>query len=117
MAESRLEEATRCPKCGKPGEDRKTLNVGGKNGLPIGTKVHLIYCTTKLCRWYNTCWQVQVRPDGTIPDPKNHTGSRDKIYAGFEGHDDQAKNLIENLKEMERAQQEGHAEIQNPFAR
>lgn len=60
-----FEEAKLCPKCGKPGDDRKQTRSKDSHGKPV--TVHLIYCTTELCRWYNTCWSVQVNADGSIP--------------------------------------------------
>jgi len=115
MADSTFEEASRCPKCSKPGEDRKTVNVGGQNDLPRGTTVHLIYCMNELCPWFDTCWNVQVRPDGSVPAPKNHTGEA-KIYAGFKDHDVRAKELIDYLKAEEQAQTQPGFEIRNPYA-
>lgn len=104
-----MEEAKLCPKCGRTGEDRKTLQV---RGMAKGTTVHLIYCVTELCRWFGTPWQVQVNPDGSVPAPKNHTG-QPKLYANIEGHDDQAKQLIEQLKKNAQAETEPGTEIRN----
>ena len=111
-----FEEAKRCPKCGNPGEDRKTQDVPMSAGLPPKTTVHLIYCVTKLCPWFDTCWSVQVNPDGSIPTPRNHSGEA-KVYAGFETHDRDAKAMIDYLKAQELAQTQPGAELPNPFAR
>lgn len=74
MADSTYEEAKRCPRCGKPGEDRQTTRVKNprEKGVEPGTSVHMIYCTTPVCRWYDTSWAVQVNPDGSVPPPNMH---------------------------------------------
>lgn len=113
MSESRttFEEAKVCPKCAKPGEDRMTKPAG--RDLPLGTTIHMIYCNTELCPWYNTCWMVQVNPDGSIPPPKNHTMSP-KLYSGFEGHNEEAERVLAYVKAEEARQREVGAEIRNP---
>jgi hypothetical protein len=114
MAEATLptfEEAKRCPKCNQPGEDRATRPAPG---LVRGTTLHVIYCVTKLCPWFETSWFVQVNPDGSVPAPKNHSGEP-KIYSGFEGHDEYAEKLLAAAKAMnEASMQEGGGEIRNP---
>lgn len=82
--------------------------------LPRGTMIHLIYCETELCPWYNTCWQVQVNPDGSIPYPKDHRGEP-KLYANIEGHDQLAAQIrdaleLQRLKEIK----PGNREVRNP---
>lgn len=89
MSETTFEEAKRCPKCKEPGEDRIQRPV---HGLPRGTMAHTIYCVKEGCEWYNTCWIIQVNPDGSIPQPKNHRGEA-KMYVGFENHDQQARDI------------------------
>lgn len=104
------EDATRCPKCGKPGDVRKKTSAIG-TGLPRGTQQHHIYCMNELCIWYNTCWFVQVNPDGSVPAPKNHTGEP-KVYQGFEGHDEAAKAILDGIKRQYEYEQSGdHPEI------
>lgn len=57
-----LEEASRCPKCGTPG------NQTGVRPLTSGTGKLLMYkCENNRCRWFNTEWPVQVNANGTIP--------------------------------------------------
>lgn len=107
MAATSFEEAKICPKCNKPGEDRKTVVAPG---LPRGTTVHTIYCVSVLCPWYETCWMVQVNPDGSIPPPQDHTRT-EKVYVGFEGHDEMAKALVDELKASEKHQQDPGYEI------
>jgi hypothetical protein len=120
MTETTYEEATRCPKCGNPGEVAIKAPAPRQARLPRGTQIHTVYCRRELCPWNNTCWMVQVNADGTVPAPKNHRGEP-KLYAGFEGHDNQANELIKQVRENaaleeEQQRQPGH-EQRNPFSR
>lgn len=101
-----FEEASRCPKCQTPGDDRKQDASG-----PKGSTLHYIYCVNDRCKWFDTFWIVQVNADGTIPPPKDHTGEK-KIYQGFEGHDQRAAELIDTLKRNAEAElRPGGAEL------
>lgn len=66
------EEARRCPRCSELGEhveaEDRTLKVGPSRG----SRMIKIYCRNERCKWYNTAWTVQRRPDGTIPDALLH---------------------------------------------
>jgi len=57
-----LEDASHCPKCGNPGEERSTVNLGREKG-----QMHYFYCVTELCLWFDTPWMVQTRSDGLVP--------------------------------------------------
>lgn len=74
MPESTFEEAKRCPRCKKPGNDRHQSLVRGarEKGLDPGTAVHYIYCENPVCPWYETNWIIQVNPDGSVPPPTMH---------------------------------------------
>lgn len=109
---STYEEAKRCPKCDKPGEVTRDIPAG--RGLPPGTRVHEITCRTPLCPWENTPWMVQVNADGSIPPPQDHSKTQ-KVYVGFEGHDELARKLVDNLQKQYDAEQHKGAEIKNPF--
>lgn len=115
--QSTWEEASRCPKCGKPGEERRVMDAPPATRLPLGTKIHFIYCVTELCPWYNTPWQVQTNPDGSVPPPTNHRG-QPKVWDGLQSKegDDIIKNVIDNLRRQKQQQTEDHAEIRNPNA-
>lgn len=121
MAESvqtTYEEASRCPKCSKPGNTRRKARASGR-GIRPGTEIHHIYCENELCPWYNTCWMVQVNPDGSVPPPTNHT-NQPKTYAGFEYHDAQAKELLAALEAQRQAEiaspDDPRHEIRNPLS-
>lgn len=109
-----FEEARLCPRCNQPGEDRTTIPAPAAANLKRGTTIHMIYCTTKLCPWYDTCWNVQVNPDGSIPAPRNHKGEP-KLYANIEGHDDLAAKIQEALMLQRKMETDpGRREIRNP---
>lgn len=61
MAETTLEEAKRCPRCGESGEKHSERPVGG------GAKVITFHCKNEGCAWFNTGWGVQINRDGSIP--------------------------------------------------
>lgn len=113
MALTTLEEAKKCPRCSLPGEDRKVIPAPAAAHLPRGTTIHLIYCMTELCPWFQTCWQVQVNADGSIPAPKDHT-HEPKVYAGIEGHDDLAEKIREALMLQREMEVKPGGEINNP---
>jgi hypothetical protein len=113
MALSTFEEAKLCPKCNQPGEDMQTIPAPAQARLPRGTTIHLIYCRTELCRWFDTCWQVQVNPDGSVPAPKDHTGEP-KLYANIEGHDEIAQQIRDALALQVIAETKPGSEIRNP---
>jgi sulfatase maturation enzyme AslB (radical SAM superfamily) len=78
--------------------------------MPKGTTLKTIYCRNERCRWNDTCWIVQVNPDGSVPPPTDHT-NRTKQYTGFEGHDQLAKDLMDALQGEYNASIERGAEI------
>lgn len=108
MSDTTYEEATRCPKCGQPGNVRVKKRAAGVRTR--GAMVHLVYCEHTLCAWYNTCWAVQVNPDGTVPPPKDHRGEA-KVYVGFENHDREAREIQAMLDRQVQAELRGDGEI------
>jgi hypothetical protein len=62
MSTATWEEASRCPKCDQPGDDRKQTYNREKHAT-----IHILYCVQKLCPWFDTAWFVQVNDDGSIP--------------------------------------------------
>lgn len=104
------ETATRCPKCDHPGNVRIKEAAPRSANLKLGTQLHTVYCENRACKWFDTCWYVQVNSDGSIPLPKNHRGES-KIYANFEGHDQAARDLVASLEAAELAQRTPGAEL------
>lgn len=116
--ESTYEEATRCPKCGNPGEVRSKRPAPKDANLKPGTTIQHVYCTSQLCTWYNTAWLIQVNPDGSVPPPRNHTG-KDKLFSRDPSADEMAKRVREAIDAQIALETEagGHGEIRNPFRR
>jgi hypothetical protein len=70
MANGTWEEAKACPKCKLTGEQSKNPKfVRTAEGVTRGARLYTFTCRNARCRWFNTSWEVQVNPDGTIPDP------------------------------------------------
>jgi hypothetical protein len=116
MSDSTYEEAVRCPKCRQPGDVQVKRGAPKEARLPVGTMLHTVYCMNQVCPWFETCWMIQVNRDGTVPPPKDHRGGK-KVYQGFEGHDDLAKQIVAGLEAQQRAETDpdvGKHEIRGP---
>lgn len=105
-----FEEACRCPNCGEPGEDRSQKLAPG---MPVGTKIHMVYCVKTGCDWFNTPWMVQTNPDGTVPPPRDHRGEA-KLYVGFENHDQLARDIKAAMELDRKNQQRAGYEVRKP---
>jgi hypothetical protein len=87
MADTTFEEARRCPKCAEPGQGpirKRPISVWNsdgtrRHGITPGAMLHEFMCKNERCRWFNTSWQVQINPDGTIPPPNAPTRARDRL--------------------------------------
>jgi hypothetical protein len=88
------------------GEDRVTTN-----GARRGTKVHMIYCVTKLCPWFETPWPVQVNEDGSIPDAYSQIGGKQYPKLSQELESKIQDNV---LRQLEAETQPGGGEVANP---
>jgi hypothetical protein len=108
------EEACRCPKCQQPGEVtiKKPLEANARDGIKIGTMLHTVYCRNSRCSWDGTCWFVQLNPDGTVPEPKDHRGSPKK-YEDF-ATDEQTKRIVDAVQRQLDAEKLDGSEIRNP---
>jgi hypothetical protein len=59
-----FEEARACPKCAVPG------TIGRSKSIPRSRdQLITLTCGNERCKWFNTNWAVQRRPDGSVPDP------------------------------------------------
>jgi hypothetical protein len=86
VTDSTFEEARRCPRCGEPGEASGQHSISSRNrdgtrrqGITAGARLHQFFCRNSRCRWYNTPWEVQVNPDGTIPPADAPNRARVKL--------------------------------------
>lgn len=84
MPDTTFEEAKRCPQCEQPGKPHGTKSAGSRRA---GT-LHIFMCKNENCKWFDTTWSVQVRPDGTIPEP---TLDREKSYPMMDGMSTRAR--------------------------
>jgi hypothetical protein len=111
MSETTFEEASRCPKCGQPGEDKKKRKVRkGRNWVEI----HTIYCRNQLCRWLDTAWLVQVNEDGSIPQAYQQLGDKQFPKLSPESETRVQEAMEEQLRQET---QPGGGELRNPFRR
>jgi len=83
-----LEEASHCPRCGEVGIQGNVRLLGARG------KLIQFDCRNTRCKWYNQPgWSVQVRKDGTVPDPD--TTPR----GNFPALDNEVgKRMVENLE-------------------
>ncbi len=71
-----LEEAKRCPICKEPGE-----HTGTSRGQDFDkSTVNEFTCKNERCRWFETSWLVQVRPDGSIAERAQGARGQDKQF-------------------------------------
>lgn len=103
-----FEQARRCPRCSELGEHVDIEDRITKIGPQRGSKLIKIYCRNGRCKWYNTAWTVQIRPDGTIPDAALY---REKKFPELPSWGAASVNALEQQLELET--QPG-AELQKP---
>lgn len=93
------EEASRCPRCGQPGEDTKQQVVRNVR-MPRGGQrptMHQLTCRNELCLWYNTHWMVQVNADGSIPK-ENYNRLQDPIYPRVKRDQRRKEQVLDNIR-------------------
>lgn len=98
MADSTLEEARRCPKCEKPGVENGSRPAPERH---MG-RFQIFKCMNDRCLKYEGIWIVQIRPDGTIPEP---TTNREKNYPVMGGMSTKQRiaNARADIDELNRA--------------
>jgi hypothetical protein len=116
MAETELptyQEATRCPKCDKPGNVRIRVPAPRAAKLPPGTQIHTAYCENPLCKWYDqVCRLVQVNPDGSVPAPRDHR-HEPKLYTGLPDDEALSNQILAGLARQAEAEITPGAEVRN----
>jgi hypothetical protein len=87
------EEASKCPKCGEPGEETNR-SAAVVSGRPTGSVITLT-CRNERCQWLNTSWIVQVDRNGTIPERQ---GGGDKQFPNLTpGQEAMARRMLEDV--------------------
>lgn len=68
-----IEEAAKCPKCGKEGKIKQAVRnaMDTMTGKRTGDDVVVYICDTEICTWYNTGWVVQSDKNGNVYE-RNH---------------------------------------------
>jgi hypothetical protein len=97
MAETTFEEAKRCPKCQVPGMEVREQKLAENKG-----KVHFIECINPVCKWFQTSWMVQVRPDGTIPDMTKDTDTGERSFPKMSQEQiDMGRRVMEDIEQRD----------------
>lgn len=103
------EEASRCPIHDLKGKEGKPVNLPRGTGAAPGSSLITLTCPQESCEYHDLGWTVQIRPDGTIPDP---TLDRDKSFHGMPGWQrERARDRVEDLREEMKRQQRPGAEV------
>ncbi len=58
-----ISTASKCPKCNNQGE--LVQSTPARRGM---YESRIYKCTTKLCRWFDSNWLVQIDEDGNVPE-------------------------------------------------
>ena len=78
MSNASWETAKRCPTCGSVGKEAAKRPAPSGNGFMLTLR-----CSNKTCSDQSVPWYVQVRSDGTIPEPHKHTAHTASIDRGM----------------------------------
>lgn len=103
-----FEQARRCPRCDELGEHVESEDRIVQRGPQRGSKLTKVYCRNDRCRWFNTAWTIQVRPDGTIPDANLF---REKKFPELPKWGERS---VRALEEQVRLETSPGAELNNP---
>ncbi len=89
------EVANKCPVCGLPGAEASTQHLG------YDGKLLTMACQSSLCATMNNgvsvLWMIQIRADGTIPDPQDHSGAPKEYSKDFDIQYKQAQELAQRI--------------------
>ena len=96
MSTITFEEASRCPKCGNPGEEQSNEARPGVDGSTI----RVVRCMNPPCRWFDTDWIIQVNSDNTVPVRE---GNQPKSFPPMVGMTtEKARQAAKNIQQEER---------------
>lgn len=101
------ETARKCPRCDQPGkETTNQMSAPSGDGKIIELKCQNLQCDEKHMPWY-----VQVRSDGTIPEPTIHTKENVVLHQSLSnpGLAQQIRDALQMQNEM--TMRPGGAEI------
>jgi hypothetical protein len=110
LTDTTYEEAIKCPRCDRPGEVRR--KAPSKDGRGKAIELHTVYCTTVLCKWYETAYIVQVNADGSIP-PAHTALTQPKLFPAVSAETEtRIQEAIQSQLEGETSA--GGLEVRNP---
>jgi hypothetical protein len=103
LPDSTFEEAKRCPKCSEPGEEVS------ENKAPSGDGVLKFFrCGNVRCIDVGERWVVQIRANGTVPQPTDDRGpktfpnmSQDRLSHGMRVLEDAVGHDMRDSREVE----------------
>lgn len=100
-----VEQAAKCPKCGKPGRLNYSAKHTDDNGVDWDVVAYI--CDNELCIWLNTGWLVQSDKNGIVYQ-------RDQ---GERGQDKQFERMSPDLKAAGRRYLEDivRRDLEEPF--
>jgi hypothetical protein len=84
-----VEEAETCPKCGQRGQETKRIKLDRGRGSMVS-----MTCKNTRCKWFESGFAYQLRPDGTIPDPD----ARPRLKQFPELNNERGKLMVQNLE-------------------
>jgi len=68
MSDTTFDQARRCPVCSELGQPAGVRPMESRRQ----GKLHVFKCANQRCKKFDRDWIVQVRPDGTVPEPTKH---------------------------------------------
>lgn len=96
MTDTTFDQARRCPECNELGRAHGTRPADPSNRR--AGQLHIFTCGNDRCKKYDRDWIIQVRADGTIPEPTKH---REKSFPMERGSVrakiDRARSSVDNL--------------------
>lgn len=105
------EDARRCYECKMVGAEKG--RSAGRTGVMRGSTIITLECKNSRCSNNNTPWIVQIRPDGSIPEP---TLDREKEFQIVPSHiKERGRRIVEGLEAQVASELEEGTEILSPW--
>jgi len=105
------DEASQCPRDGLTGKVESRRRIP-KGAAEVGGQLVTLTCPGTNCEYNGIGWTVQLRPDGTIPEPVER-GQRERSFPVLPGSATRAQAVRDALAEQVELEQRGGGEIRN----